>query len=77
MSGPCIITGTMHWQVYLVTGGYFGILDRADTEILVHGASAWARAGPLPQGVSGIRAVSVDNSIIATGRGTLITNASQ
>ena len=57
--------------MYLVTGGYFGILNRADTEILVHGASVWARAGPLPQGVSGIRAVSVDNSIIATGRGTL------
>ena len=62
--------------MYLVTGGYFGILDRADTEILVHGASVWTRAGPLPQGVSGIRAVSVDNSIIATGRVTL-TNASQ
>ena len=57
-------------QVYLVAGGWaFNsgpyILD--STEVLTHGAQAWSYAGPLPRALYGLRAVSIDNTVISTG----------
>ena len=39
----------------------------ASTELLVHGASSWSEAGPLPHAMYGLRIVSIDNKIISTG----------
>ena len=55
---------TIHVQVYLVTGGW----DNASSEILLHGYSFWTQAGRLPHAMSGLRTVSIDNHIIATGQ---------
>ena len=55
-----------HCQVYLVVGGYPAL---SSTELLAEGASAWARAAPLPRPLWGLRLVSitVSNKVIATG----------
>ena len=37
------------------------------TELLVHGASAWTEAGPLPHKTVGLQVVSLDNQVISTG----------
>ena len=61
-----ISTSCSHWQVYLVVGGYPAL---SSTELLTEGASAWARAAPLPRPLWGLRLVSitVSNKVIATG----------
>ena len=59
-----------HIQVYLVAGGStaFTSIDSIDsTELLVHGASAWTYAGPLPRAMLGLQVVSLDNQVISTG----------
>ena len=62
-------------QVYLVTGGYSTATYTtssnapylADTEILIHGDTSWASAGPLPVSRRYLRVVSINNGILATG----------
>ena len=51
-----------------MAGGYTGysILD-SSTELLVHGASSWSEAGPLPHAMKGLKIVAIDNMIISTG----------
>ena len=54
-----------HVHVYLVAGGSGWSYT---TELLVHGASAWTYAGPLPHATSGgLQVVSIDNQVISTG----------
>ena len=64
-----VCTHDDHVQVYLVAGGISSDGDyRYDTtELLVHGASAWTKAGRLPLPMGGMQAVSLDNQIISTG----------
>ena len=35
--------------------------------MLVHGASAWTNAAPLPCAMRGLQVVSLDNQVISTG----------
>ena len=52
-----------------MTGGELARYDYFDsTELLVEGAASWTEAGPLPSTTSGLRGVSIDNSVIVTGR---------
>ena len=58
--------------MYLVVGG--GAYDLmgdhtivATTEILHEGGDSWTQVGSLPQAMIGLRAVSINNGIIATG----------
>ena len=58
--------------MYLVVGG--GAYDLtgqhtivATTEILHEGGDSWTQVGSLPQALIGLRAVSINNGIIATG----------
>ena len=46
-------------------GGAYPIL--ASTEILHEGGDSWAEVGSLPQALIGLKAVSINNEIIATG----------
>ena len=39
----------------------------ASMELLVHGASSWSEAGPIPHAMYGLKIVSIDNQIISTG----------
>ena len=55
---PCL-------QVYLVAGGQNTLT--ASTELLVQGAAGWTEAGPLPHKMYGLRTVSINNAVIATG----------
>ena len=50
-----------------MAGGKAGSTYLDTTELLVHGASAWTKAGPLPQAMYGLQVVSLDNQIISTG----------
>ena len=50
-------------QVYLVTGGYY----EDTTEMLEEGAGGWTLTSPLPRQSYGIRVVSIDNRVLATG----------
>ena len=61
-------------QVYLVAGGHSSYrLD--STEMLLHGASSWTEAGPLPHAISGLQVVSLDNQVISTGEFTSIDDS--
>ena len=53
--------------MYLVTGGYTGTDDLSSTEILTKGGNSWETIGSLPRAMSGVRAISIDNTIIVTG----------
>ena len=53
-------------QVYLVAGGQNTLT--ASTELLVQGAAGWTEAGPLPHKMYGLRTVSINNAVIATGQ---------
>ena len=39
----------------------------ATTEILYEGGDSWTQVGSLPQAMIGLKAVSINNGIIATG----------
>ena len=54
------------FQVYLVAGGQNTLT--ASTELLVQGAAGWTEAGPLPHKMYGLRTVSINNAVIATGQ---------
>ena len=45
-------------------GGYTSI---ASTELLLHGDSTWTQVGSLPHSLFGLKAVSLNNEVIATG----------
>ena len=49
--------------MYLVTGGYY----EDTTEMLEDGAGGWTLTRPLPRQSYGIRVVSIDNRVLATG----------
>ena len=49
--------------MYLVTGGTY----LSSTEVLTAGGDKWTFAGELPHALRGIKAVSINNAIIATG----------
>ena len=51
--------------MYLVVGGQNTLT--ASTELLVQGAAGWTEAGPLPHKMYGLRTVSINNAVIATG----------
>ena len=53
--------------VYLVTGGWSGVIDLLSTEILRSGDSAWTDVGSLPSPMSALSGVSWQNKIIMTG----------
>ena len=55
--------------MYLVAGGYTSSSHAylATTELLVHGHQSWVHSGALPHAAYGIRAVSLNNYVIATG----------
>ena len=65
-------------QVYLVAGGYSSSSHAylATTELLVHGHQSWVHSGALPHAAYGIRAVSLNNHVIATGHIIVIIIAS-
>ena len=50
-----------------MAGGKAGSTYLDTTELLVHGASAWTKAGPLPKAMYGLQTVSLDNQVISTG----------
>ena len=57
--------------MYLVTGGdHKGQTDRwiDSTELLTEGASAWVFSGVLPSARVGLKAATVNNKLIVTGR---------
>ena len=53
--------------MYLVTGGWSGSTWLSSTETLIKGGSSWTVVGELPRAVEGLRAVSIDNTIVVTG----------
>ena len=60
----------MALKVYLVFGGFTsttGSPPIASTELLLHGDSSWTQVGPLPHSLYGLKAVSLNNDVIATG----------
>ena len=59
----------------MVTGGnyYYGSIltdwvQRASTELLVHGADSWTPTGPLPSAREMLKGVTLNNKIIVLGR---------
>ena len=60
--------------MYLVAGGQNTLTS--STELLVQGAAAWTEAGPLPRKMYGLRTVSINNAVIATGSFILIPSLS-
>ena len=60
--------------MYLVAGGYSSSSHAylATTELLVHGHQSWVHSGALPHAAYGIRAVSLNNHVIATGHRRII-----
>ena len=53
-----------------MAGGWSGSSYTASTELMVDGASSWAEAGALPRPMGNLKAVSLDNQVISTGRHT-------
>ena len=58
----------------MVTGGnyYYGSIltdwvQRASTELLVHGAGSWTPTGPLPSAREMLKGVTLNNKIIVLG----------
>ena len=58
-------------QVYLVTGGLSDSIYFSSTEILTQGGEKWESVGELPRSMSGVGAVSIDNTILVTGNYSL------
>ena len=58
--------------MYLVTGGqYWNALNveyLSSTEVLTKGGDSWSYVGELPRAMTGLRAVSIDNTVITAGR---------
>ena len=62
-----------YYQVFLVAGGYDGYDGSylSSTETLVEGGQAWNFQNPLPSGRVGVRAISLPNTVILTGKRVL------
>ena len=58
---------SVHFKVFLVTGGYHNgqVLD--STEILTEGASQWIYSAPLPSARKELRASTINNMLFVTG----------
>ena len=52
----------------MVTGGDHQGAKLDSTELLTKGASAWVYSGVLPSATAGLRAATLDNRLIVTGR---------
>ena len=58
----------IHYQVYLVTGGWSGSSNLVPTEVLIDGENTWRKVGDLPTvPINGLQGVSINNNIIMTG----------
>ena len=57
----------MIFQTYLVSGGYDGDW-LSSTELLVETATAWVLTGELPSPRAGLRAATIDNKVLITGK---------
>ena len=56
----------------MVTGGHYNRRKLDSTELLIQRTSAWVYSGKLPSPRdSGLRAVTLDNRVIITGKGSL------
>ena len=51
-----------------MVAGHDGSSWLSSTEILVEGSGLWTLASSLPRSMSGLRTVSVDNSILSFGK---------
>ena len=56
-----------YYQVFLVAGGYDDDYF-SSTETLVEGGQAWNFQQPLPSGRTGLRGISLPNTVIMTGK---------
>merc|ERR1712131_279747 len=54
-------------RVFLVAGGWDGSNRLSSTETLVEGGQAWNFQQPLPSGRTGLRGISLPNTVIMTG----------
>merc|ERR1711973_736869 len=54
-------------RVFLVAGGFVDFLSISSTETLVEGGQAWNFQEPLPSGRSGLRGISLPDTVIMTG----------
>jgi len=54
-------------RVFLVAGGFDGSSYISSTETLVEGGLAWNFQQPLPIGRTGLRGISLPNTVIMTG----------
>ena len=63
------------FKVLLVTGGVLNgqILD--STEILTEGASQWIYSGPLPTPRKELRAATINNKLLVTGKTDLSSSS--
>ena len=55
------------YKVFLVAGGYGGSGLISSTETLVEGDQGWNDQKPLPSGRSGLRGLSLPDTVIMTG----------
>ena len=63
----------IHYQVYLVTGGWSGSSNLVPTEVLIDGENTWRKVGDLPTvPINGLQGVSINNNIIMTGNEYLV-----
>ena len=63
------IKQSVYLQVYLVTGGYDNSYRPMDsTELLVEGSDSWNLVGKLPSAAAGLQGISVNGSIIVSGK---------
>ena len=51
-----------------IIGGVTGVTTLSSTEILINGSDSWIFVGELPRSLESVRAVSIDNTIILTGK---------
>ena len=58
-----------YYQVFLVAGGCCSL---SSTETLIEGGQAWTFQNPLPSRRSGLRGISLPDTVIMTGRNILI-----
>ena len=63
----------IHYQVYLVTGGWSGSSNLVSTEVLTAGENTWRKVGDLPTvPINGLQGVPINNNIIMTGNEYLV-----
>ena len=56
-----------NFKVFLVAGGYDGVLDISSTETLIEGGQAWNFQQSLPSENGAPKGISLFNTVIITG----------